>query len=175
MATTTRQQLNGLVPTAQAIRDRAARALEHLRDQIDLYDGFGTGTSDGPSSNDVARPVEATMIKVTDLWDSWTSIANKVSYLAELGEKLLVEINDNLPVMPDKSRCSGGMGHPDQDKVHPKLGLWIKPDCDNKPDSRPSRAGLCDACFQSLYRARKASDDAGDGQKWTADQREPAA
>lgn len=156
MSRRTLNQIDAIATVAAELRRRTRPALAHAQTIIaDGYPGGGGQDFNVRSKGGVSDPTASAALSRTTGTGSGYLLSDIVQRLeqcvanaaAELGEALALV--DRLSPPPGSTpRCSGGAGldgHLD----------WGDPSCSNVPDGRPSRQGMCDACYQRLDRWRR--------------------
>jgi len=114
--------------------------------------GSKGGISDPTANAAIARTTgTGTGYLVTDLVQAAEQAIRNAA--GELGE-LLAIIDKLSPPPGDTPRCSGGAG------IEGALEFG-DPTCTRVPDGRPSRSGMCDACYQRYDRWRRVPRTAG--------------
>ena len=152
MSNRTNAQLAALNTIVAELRKRTPAALAHaLAIAADGYPTLG-GSGGHGGKNTISDPTANAALNRTTGTGTGYRIGDQVQLLeqclrnaaAALGDALTIV--DRLQPAPGATpRCSGGAGldgHLD----------WGDPRCTRVPDGRPSRSGLCDACYQRQYR-----------------------
>jgi len=147
-------QLAALSTIVADLRKRTPHALAHAR--TIAADGYPTltGSSGGGKGgkNNISDPTANAALHRTTGGGAGFGVADQVQLLEQflrtaasaLGDAINT-VNRLQPAPGAAPRCSGGAGldgHLD----------WGDPACTRVPDGRPSRSGLCDACYQRQYR-----------------------
>ena len=152
MSNRTNAQLSALATIVAELRKRTPQALAHAHSIV--ADGYPTlgGSGGHGGKNSISDPTANAALNRTTGSGSGYRVADQVQLLehslriaaAALGDALTIV--DRLQPRPgDTPRCSGGAG------LDGHLE-WGDPTCTRVPDGRPSRSGLCDACYQRQYR-----------------------
>lgn len=142
------QQLHALHSIVTELRRRTPAALANASSIV--ADGYPAGGSGGGSGkNTISDPTARAALNRTG---SPTHVADKIAAIersiatsaAQLAHALAL-IDSLLPSPGTTPRCSGGAG------LDGHLE-WGDPTCTRIPDGRPSRQGMCDACYQRYDR-----------------------
>ena len=152
MSNRTNAQLSALATIVAELRKRTPQALAHAHSIV--ADGYPTlgGSGGHGGKNSISDPTANAALNRTTGTGSGYRVGDQVQLLehslriaaAALGDCLTI-VNRLQPTPGATPRCSGGAGldgHLD----------WGDPACTRVPDGRPSRSGLCDACYQRQYR-----------------------
>lgn len=155
-------QLHALDTIIGELRKRTPAALSYARTVA--ADGYPTlgGRGGASGKNTISDPTARAALNRTTGTGPGYNIADQIQHLEQalriaggaLGEAITI-VDRLLPPPTATPRCSGGAGldgHLD----------WGDPTCTRVPDGRPSRHGMCDACYQRLDRWRRVprTDDA---------------
>lgn len=143
-------QWAGVAGQVELVRQRLAPALRHAATVA--ADGWPLRADSAGRSTSTTTSVEAAVIARTTGTGSGYLVADHVAALELLARQvatLVAEAIDHLEAIAPPPgltpRCTGGMGLPGHE-------AWGDPTCRNVPDGRPSRAGMCDACWQRQRR-----------------------
>jgi len=150
------RQLAALATIVAELRKRTPTAIAHARAiAADGYPGGGKGDFNVRSKGGHSDPTANAALTRTTGTGPGYNLADQIQLLEQniaiaaqaLGEAITV-VDRLMPPPGVTPRCSGGAG------LDGHLE-WGDPGCTKVPDGRPSRQGMCDACYQRLDRWRR--------------------